>query len=178
MKRLYYLTDTIESVDSIATELQRKGVTNWNFHVMGRNRQSLREHHLHAANPFVHERDGIRIAERGALLGIAAGITSTISFIMLTPLLEVRLLAVVLLIVVCVMMGSVGAILGAIFGTAFENSKIARFHDDLAAGKYLIMADVGRDNIEQVKNVMKVLHTEAIAAGEDDTIITPFQIAA
>lgn len=176
MKRLYYLTDNIDSVESISEELHRKGITEWNFHVMSHDKYDLKQHHLHTTNTFLHERDGIRIAERGALIGIVAGIFATIGFIMFTPLLEVRLLAAALLIAVCLLMGTFGAVLGAIFGSAFENSKIAQFHDDLASGKFLIMADVTKDNIEQVKNVMQVLHAEAIAAGEDETVITPFKV--
>lgn len=182
MKRLYYLADNIDSVANVAADLYRKGITGWNFHVMSRNRQTLKYHRIHTSNSFLHDRDSVRLAERGALIGVVAGICLTLSLIMLTPVLEVHLLAITLVVITCLatylLMGTLGAMLGGIYGSKFENNKIRKFHDDLVDGKFLIMADVTKENVEQVKNVMQVLHTDALAAGEDDIIITPFQAAA
>ena len=84
MKRLYYLADTIESAESISSELHQEGITDWNFHIMSYDKKGLKSHHLHSTNSFVHEHDGIRLAERGALIGVVSGIFVAISFILFT----------------------------------------------------------------------------------------------
>ena len=85
MKRLYYLTKSIECAEKVSNELHRKGVTDWNFHIIGKNKENLDEHHLRRASYFFHERDGYRMAERGAMIGVIAGLCAIIGFVMATP---------------------------------------------------------------------------------------------
>ncbi len=176
MKRLYYLTADVNTAENVSNEFHRHGITDWNFHVMSKNKNSLKQHHLHSTNKGIHERDMLRIAERGALLGICAGLACTISFILLTPLLEVRILSVAVFIVLSTLFSLLGAIAGGIFGIAFENKKIERFHDELQSGKYLIMIDVKKQDIPYARNLMSA-HHNVIDAGEGSSFVAPFQFS-
>ena len=41
MKRLYYLTDSINCAQNISDKLHQKGITDWNFHIMSKNKDDL-----------------------------------------------------------------------------------------------------------------------------------------
>ncbi len=178
MKRLYYLADNIKSVESISNELHHKGISDWNFHIVSKDRDSLIDRHLNVANHFLHERDVIRMAERGGLIGIfAVAMISTGLFVLSANALDVSLLIAIML-VVSALAGAFGVVVGIVYGFNVENEKISRFHDDIDAGKYLIMVDVKKQYAEQIKSLMSEHHKDAIDAGEGETIIRPFQVVA
>ena len=180
MKRLYYLTDSIESAESVADELHQKGVPDRRFHVLAKNKKALIEHHLHRANLFLHERDGIRMAERGAIIAMIAAMVAVFAALVITPdvTLQIRMIILASMLVLCGVIVAFGIGLGIIYGFFFENSKISRFHNQIEAGKYLLMVDARNEEVDKIKNVMAAHHQEAIDAGEDDTLVRPFQFMA
>ena len=52
MKRLYYLTDTLDSVSKISTNLHQDGITDWNIHVLSKDEAGLYHRHVHSAHLF------------------------------------------------------------------------------------------------------------------------------
>jgi hypothetical protein len=41
MKRLYYLSSSIESVEQVSNDLHEKGITDWNFHIISKDEAGL-----------------------------------------------------------------------------------------------------------------------------------------
>ena len=174
MKRYYYLTKSIDEVDKVADDLHRAGVTDWNFHVLGNNKAELSDHHISMTSPF-HERDIVRCVQRGALIGITAGVFCSIAGTLFSSFIaEAGFGAQFTILCIC---GLFGAWTGGLSGMSTENYKIRRFHDDIEAGYYLILVDTDaqRDNV--VPAVMK-WHFDVVDGGEDETLITPFDQAA
>jgi len=178
MKRLYYLTDSIDSAEEVSKELHLKGVTDWNFHIMSKNKEQLDQHHLHRASYFFHEHDGYRMAERGAIIGIIAGLFALVTFLMATPEIsaEFRLFSAIILGFVSMILVAFGVGFGAIYGLDYENIKIKRFHKQLEAGQYLIMIDLQKEDVAQTKALIAA-YQGLNEAGEDQTFVNPFQVA-
>jgi len=178
MKRLYYLTNSIDSAEKISDDLHLKGVTDWNFHIMSKNKENLDSHHLHQASFFFHERDGFRMAERGAIVGVLAGLFAMVGFLMATPelSLEYTIISMLSLGLVTMILVAFGVGLGAIYGLDYENIKVKRFHDQLEQGQYLIMIDSKKEDVAEIK-LLIMAHKNVAEAGEDQTFVNPFELA-
>jgi hypothetical protein len=68
MKRLYYLSSSIESVEQVSNDLHEKGITDWNFHIISKDEAGLYSHHLHSAS-LIQRTDVVRFVERGLISG-------------------------------------------------------------------------------------------------------------
>ena len=64
---------------------------------------------------------------------------------------------------------------GGLFDLARENYKIKRFHEDLEAGKYLIMVGFKKTLETTVKELMGKQHPEAKFSGMESTWIIPLK---
>lgn len=161
MKRLYYLTDTIDSTESVSNDLHAAGVTDWHFHVLSRDEAGLYTHHVHSANWF-QQYDLFRCAWRGALFGFIAGMLIA-ALIGATPVLgtPVSTLGAVSTVLIITMFGTW---VGGLVGLQTENHRVRRFHDALEAGRYLIMVDIDPGQEHTVKKLMKIHHPEATLA--------------
>jgi hypothetical protein len=174
MRRLYYLTRSMDYAETISNEIHDKGITDWNFHIMSRDKKGLTKHHLHSTNTLIHERDVIRIGERGAIVGVSAGFFATISFLTLTTFIPVRNLSQATMLFVCISFGVIGATLGSLLGLALENAKIRRFHEEMENGKHLLMIDVRKNDAPKMEEMMSA-YKEAEPAGDGTSFISPFQ---
>lgn len=170
MKRLYYLTHQIDAVDNISSTLHDAGISDWNFHVLSKDKAGLVTHRIHSTTPL-HERDIIRSGERGALIGITAGISGAllIGATNAVPA-EMGNMALMGLVFVCTLFG---AWAGGFFGIQTENYKVRQFHDELEDGQYLLMIDVDARHEQTIRKLMSLCH-DATPMGDDTTLITPF----
>ena len=172
MKRLYYLTDNIDSTEQISNDLHAAGITDWNFHVLSKDEAGLYKRHIHTAN-YAQKLDIVRNAERGALLGLVAAIL-TVMFIKSSGrfgsnpggMFYVAIIGFITLF---------GAWAGGLAGIARENRKIACYHDDIEAGKFLIMIDVKAGKADEVRGLMSKNHPQAQFKRIGSTFINPFQ---
>ncbi len=168
MKRLYYITSHIDSAEHIAVDMHNEGITDWNFHVLSKDREGLYRHHVHSAN-YLQEYDVIHSALRGGIIGLIIGfaLCITINFVSGYTALSLPLLLLI--------GASFGSWLGALIGLTHENYKVARFHNEIEAGRYLIMVDVHKDEEAKIKTLMERYHPEALMSGEDSTLINPLK---
>jgi hypothetical protein len=67
-----------------------------------------------------------------------------------------------------------GAWVGGLTGIGSENQKLKRFHDDIEAGKYLILIYTRKGEGDQIKQMMRSRHPEAQHAATDRHFINPF----
>lgn len=169
MIRLFYLTDSLEAAAQASQTLHDAGISDWNFHVLSSDESGIYRRHLHGATAW-QKNDILRCGERGAMAGLLVGILVTLLMVFLAPGAGLWPLTAV---GVCIVFTLVGTWLGGMWGLQIENHQIARFHNDIAAGKYLIMVDVRKSRLNMVKCLMGLI-PEAPLVGTDQTVVLPF----
>jgi hypothetical protein len=170
MKRLYYLTDNVDVAKRMSDRLHHEGITDWNFHVLGRNKAQIVRHHLHSTTPL-QELDIVRSGGRGVLIGFVTGILLTGYVALFTSFGEQlnwmgQLASIVLF-------SMFGAWVGGLAGMSSENYKIRRFHRDIVKGNLLLLVDVVPSQVAAVENIV-MQFPEVRKGGEDTTFINPF----
>ncbi len=175
MRRLYYVADSIDDAEAVTLALQAEGVKQWHLHVLARDEAGLYTHKTHSANP-IHQLDFIHTGMRFAFVGLIVGvaIAGILYLCMLAGLitLDINLW-------VFAGLGFLGACFGAweggLVGLTRENYKIERFHDEIEAGKYLIMVDVNRNLRPLVKELMNFEFPHIPYRGGGTTVINAFE---
>mgnify|MGYP000150334515 CR=1 FL=1 len=167
MKRLYYLSPSIESVEEVSNDLHEKGVTDWNLRIISKDESGLYSHRLHSAS-LIQRTDVVRYVERGLIAGGVLGLLFTMPLAYIESFTFNTWLAISFF---CVIFGSWAGFIG---GISQENYKTSRFHDHIAAGQYLIMVDVDQQHEELIRCVMELRHPEAIAQGKSSVFTNPF----
>lgn len=173
MKRMYYLTGSIDSTEQIANDLHEEGITDWNFHVHSKDDSGLYERRIHSAN-FIQRLDIIRYGERGAMIGFAIAMIA-IAYMMIAKPLGPQVDGLVY-VAIFGFITLFGGWVGGLAGLATENQKIAMFHDDIEGGKYLILIDVRPGEEEKVNTLMARKHPEAELKRVGSTLINPFKL--
>jgi hypothetical protein len=170
MRRLYYLADDLETTRLVSEALHAEGIRDWNFHVLARDEAGLYQHSIHAATTY-QQLDVIHTGERWAVGGaVIAGIAAAFCYYVQPFPFEVDTLAAVLF---TLLGGFFGAWQGGMVGLSRENYKIAPFHDDIDAGRYLIMVDVQKEMRARVRELMNIRFPQVQRAGSSSTIINP-----
>lgn len=172
MKRLFYLVDTIDSVESISEDLHERGITDWRFHIFSKDEAGLYTHRLHTAS-VLDKTDLPRFVERGMIIG------GLFALLFVVPIaawggLGWPLSAYVAMGVFAVI---AGGWLGGFGGIGTENYRIRKFHGDIEAGRHLVMVDVPKADAEQMKELMALNHPEAELQGEGSSFNNPFAAA-
>ena len=167
MKRLYYLSPSIESAEQVSNDLHEKGITDWNFHIISKDDKGLYAHQLHSASLF-HRTDVVRFMERGLISGGVLGLFFTMPLAYIEAFTFNAWLGVAFF---CVLFGSWAGFVG---GISQENYKVQRFHSQISEGQYLIMVDVHKEHEELIRCVMSIRHPEAVIQGQSSTITNPF----
>jgi len=139
MKRLFYLVDQMDSLESISEDLHREGITDWQFHILSKDEAGLFNRSLHRAS-ILDRTDIARYTERGAIAGALFSLTFIITAIM-TGALNWPTVAWVALFVFAT---AAGAWLAGFGGISAENYRIRQFHDDIENGRHLVMVDVSK----------------------------------
>jgi hypothetical protein len=171
MKRLYYLTRDLDAVDRISRTLHEAGISDWNFHVLSKDKAGLTTHRIHSTTPL-HERDIIHSSEQGAIIGALLGVC--VAFILIaTGVLSATPMGYLGAAVLAFVIFMHGVWAGGFAGIQRENYKIRQFHNELEEGQYLLMIDVARRDEQTIAKLMSLCH-EATPMGDDSTLITPF----
>jgi hypothetical protein len=169
MKRLYFITDSLDSAEAISDDVHKVGVKNWNFHVMSRNEAGLYKRHIHSSNIY-HDNNILRQAERGGMFGALIGAVLVVASNFM-PSIDLGIGSTLGLILFLMFTGSW---FGGFIGIHQENYKVSKFHDALDLGKYLVMIDVKADKMHLVEDMMIEKHSEAQHGGVGSTLILPF----
>jgi hypothetical protein len=172
MKCIYYLTPTLASTDQVSADLHVVGVKDFYLHVISRDHHGLKQHRIHSSNYF-ETLDIIRDGFIGAALGFLIGLAGIGLLIYLKPFGTY----VVPAFVYAMLVGAAtlfGAWEGGLFGIDSENKKLAKFHDDLIAGKYLILVYVRKHREAAVRKMMQERHPDAELVAIDSHFVNPF----
>ena len=136
MKCLYYLAPTLDSTHGISDDLHEVGVKDFFVHVISRDEAGLKQQHIHSSN-YLETLDVVRDGLIGGLAGLVVGLLGVWAIDYFDPFgIEVPTLVYVALVGVATLFGTWE---GGLIGIGNENRKLAKFHDDIAAGKFLIL---------------------------------------
>ena len=172
MKCLYYLTRTIGATDQVSADLHEVGVMDFYLHVISRDQAGLKRHQIHSSN-YLETLDIVRDGFIGAALGFVIGLAGAGLLLYTKPFGDhvVPTFVYALLVGVATLFG---AWEGGLMGVDSEHKKLAKFHDDLVAGKYLILVYVRKHREQVVLKMMRDKHPDAELVAIDSHFVNPF----
>ncbi|WP_166358537.1 magnesium transporter [Pseudomonas akapageensis] len=69
MNRHYYISDNLDDLEAVETELEASGINSEQIHVLSEKVADVEEHHLHEVNSLMKQ-DVVHSGEIGALIGV------------------------------------------------------------------------------------------------------------
>ncbi len=170
MKCLYYVAPGLESTSRVSDDLHDVEIDDFFVHVIAKDESGLKQRHIHSGN-YLETLDVVREGVLGAAIGMFAGVVGCVLLDNFGPFENIPWFVFVALTVVATLFG---AWEGGLIGVEKENKKLERFHDDIEAGKYLILIYARRDQEAAVRHMMSRRHPEAEFAGVDSHFVNPF----
>jgi hypothetical protein len=173
MKCLYYLAPSLKSTHDISDDLHEVGIDDFFLHVISRDESGLKKQHIHSSN-YLETLDLVRDGLIGAAFGFVVGLVGVWLlqyFQPFGPNVTVPSFVYYLIVAVATLFG---AWEGGLVGVAKENKKLQRFHDDLEAGKYLILIYALKEKEDAVRRMMAERHPEAEFVAVDSHFVNPF----
>jgi hypothetical protein len=171
MKCFYYLSPTLADTEHVSDDLHASGVSDWFIHIISKNEADLERKHLHSSN-YLETLDFMREGLIGAALGFIIGLILAGALSIFSPFeADIPLVAYagVVFLLTCF-----GAWQGGLVGISTENKKLRRFHNDIEAGKYLILVYAHKKEEAKVHAMMAKRHPEAKLVGLDPQFYNPF----
>jgi hypothetical protein len=171
MKCLYYLAPTLDSTHGISDDLHAVGVQDFLVHVISRDEAGLKRQHIHSSN-YLETLDIVRDGFIGAAVGFLVGLLGVWLIDRFDPFgVEVPMFVYLALVAVATMFG---AWEGGLIGIGLENRKLAKYHDDIAAGRFLVLIYALKAQEPAVRDMMRTRHPEAELVGVDRHFVNPF----
>jgi hypothetical protein len=170
MKCLYYLAPGLESCHRVSDDFHEVGISDFFLHVIAKDESGLIKRQIHSGN-YLETLDVIREGFLGAMIGFVAGLIGAALLNYFGPFEDVSGVVNVALVAVATLFG---AWAGGLVGIENENKKLAKFHDDLEAGKYLILVYARKEQETAVVEMMRTRHPESELACVDRHFINPF----
>ena len=166
MKRLYYFTKSLTSVQGITRDLQQVGIGENRMHVMGTDTMAIAQAHVHGTTTW-EETDIMHSGFMGALIGMGVGLLAGFLIAGADPWgmqLESGAIIGATLFGTCF-----GAWLGGLRGVSSQNHHLTPYLDRVEQGDYLMMVDADDDQqAGRVAKVMKNHRHEAEEAGREE----------
>jgi len=173
MKCMYYLAPTLRDAHRISDDLHDTGVKDWFLHIVSKDEAGLKREKLHSSN-YLETLDLARDGVIGAIIGFIVGVIGSALLVYFEPFgPNVPGFVYLLLIALATLFG---AWEGGLLGINTESQKLARFHDEIETGKYLILIYTRKGQGDVVKAMMAKRHPEARHAATDRHFINPFAI--
>jgi len=171
VKCLYYTAPTLDSARRIHDDLHAVGVQDFFLHVICKDEAGLEQRHIPAGN-YLETLDLARDGLIGSAIGFCAGLIGAALLKVFAPFgPHVPNLVYFATVAAATLFG---AWEGGLTGIASENKKLAKFHDDLEAGRCLILIYALQEQEAVVLRTMRARHPEAQLAAIDRHFINPF----
>jgi hypothetical protein len=171
MKCLYYLAPTLESTHGISDDLHEVGIKDFFVHVISRDEAGLKQQHIHSSN-YLETLDVVRDGVIGGVVGFLVGLIGIGLIEYFDPFgIEVPNFVYYALVGAATLFGTWE---GGLIGIGNENAKLSKFHDDIEAGKFLILIYALKQQEAAVTRMMRERHPEAEFAGVDSHFVNPF----
>lgn len=159
-RRLYFMLPDVASAEKTANDLLLARIEDKRMHFMARPGTHLGQ--LHEAGYSIRK-DLLRGAEVGLVTGGLFGLVLGMILYATQPF-GVDLEPVIIL-----AMGVLFALLGAwsssMIGVALPNSQLSQFEEEIEQGKVLLIVDVARDRVDEIRALIGRTHPEANARG-------------
>jgi hypothetical protein len=172
MKCIYYLSPNLDITHTISDHLHEVGVKDRFLHVISNDEFGLKKERIHSSN-YLETLDLLRHGIIGAAVGFIIGLIAA-GIVMAFELFGADVPYYVYLIIVAVIT-LFGSWEGGLTGIANSNKKLALFHDDLEAGKYLILIYAWKEQEETVKKMMREKHSAAELVAIDPHFFNPLR---
>ena len=166
MKRLYYFTKSLTSVQGITRDLQQVGIGENRMHVMGTDTMAIAQAHVHGTTTW-EETDIMHSGFMGALIGMGVGLLAGFLIAGADPWgMQLESGAII----GATLFGTwFGAWLGGLRGVTSQNPHLTPYLDRVEQGDYLMMVDADDDQqAGRVEKVMKNHRHEAEEAGREE----------
>jgi hypothetical protein len=162
MKRHYYLSDDLDDLEHVETELEKAGVPTPQIHVLSRDDAGVAMHpNLHPVEAVL-KKDVVHGTEIGAVIGVLgaalvlgisyfSGVTETVGWVPFV------FLAVIVL--------GFCTWEGGLFGIQKPHQDFERFEADLDAGKHVFFVDIDDEQEAALTSIVGA-HPRLQAAGE------------
>lgn len=171
MKCMYYLAPTLASTREISADLHDVGIQDYYLHVIARDEAGLKQEHIHSSN-YLETLDVIREGVIGGLIGMLVGLAVVGLSMYFKPFsFDVPTFVYVIFVAFATLFGTWE---GGLAGIGMENRKLKRFHDDIEAGKYLMLVYVRREKEATVDEMMQRRHPDAELVAVDRHFVNPF----
>jgi hypothetical protein len=165
MKRLYFLVPNVGSAKKLVDHMLLARIEERHMHVLAKRGTPLES--LPEAS-FMQKTDFIPATQRGLALGGVVGTLGGLVAVSLPPAWPVVAGGIIL--------GSslagagIGAWLSGMVGMNIGNTRLKRFEDAIEDGQLLMMIDVPRDRVDEIKAIVRKLDPEAHVEGTEPTI--------
>ncbi|PCJ87465.1 MAG: DUF1269 domain-containing protein [Thiotrichaceae bacterium] len=163
MKRLYFLLPNVETAHKVVDELLLTHVEERYLHVIAAD--SIKLGDLPEAS-LLQKSDFIPAVERGVALGGATGVL----FGLVALAMPGFVIAGGALLAMGLVGAGMGAWLGGMIGLDVGNSQVKKFQSAIEQGEILMLIDIPKDRIDEIKTLVKKHHPEADFEGTEPHI--------
>lgn len=164
-RRLYFVLPDLGSAIRTANDLLLERVEDRHMHFLAKRGMSLGK--LHEAN-YLQKSDFRHSMQIGFMLGGCAGFLVGIYIYMTPP--EGANLQLVTILIATVLGALFGAWAASMIGISTPNTALKRFETEIKEGHVLLMVDVPKDRVEEIKGLVHRTHPEASDHGLEPTI--------
>jgi hypothetical protein len=171
MKCLYYIAPTLDSARHISDDLHTVGVRDLLLHVISKDEAGIEQRHIPAGN-YLETLDLARDGLIGSAIGFCAGLIGVGLLKLFAPF--GPHVPNIVYFATAAAATLFGAWEGGLTGIARENKKLARFHDDLEAGRCLILIYAPQEREARIVRLLRVRHPDVPLAAIDQHFINPF----
>ena len=166
-RRLYSILPDVEISRKVEDDLLLARISEQQMHFLGKrgtNMQDLPEASQVQKTDIVH---GFQVGMfTGALTGAIMGLTAYLMRDIIGMQMEVGIVLVLFLVG-----GVYGAFISGLFiGSSTPNVKLKKFQHSMDEGHILLMVDVAKDRVEEIREIVHQHFPEAEDYGEDHTI--------
>ena len=168
MLRHYYISDDLNDLKVIEQELEQKGLTTPQLHVLSENDAEVEKHHLNAIEPVLKQ-DVVHSTELGALVGVlASGALLGTAYLLEWHTTAAGWLPFIFLAVVLLGFCTWE---GGLIGIQLPNRQFKRFQKLLKNGKHVFFVDIDKEQ-EDALNEVVAKHPKLILAGTGEATPT------
>jgi hypothetical protein len=159
-RRLYFMLPSVASAERTANDLLLARIDDRHMHFVATPGTHLGK--LHEAG-YAIRKDLLRGAEVGLVSGGLFGLVVGIVLYAIQPVGIILQPAIVL--AMAVLFAVLGAWSSSMIGIALPNSQLSQFEEEIGQGKVLLIVDVPRGRVEEIRSLIGRTHPEANPRG-------------
>lgn len=159
-RRLYFMLPSVASAEKTANDLLLARIEDKRMHFMAEPGTHLGS--LHEAG-YGLRNDVLRGAEVGLISGGLFGLVVGIVLYAIQPVGIV--LQPVIVLAMAVLFAVLGAWFSSMIGIALPNSQLSQFEEEITQGKVLLIIDVPRGRVDEIRSLIGRTHPEATSRG-------------